>query len=306
MSQQTDWRFCGKCQAMFFDGYPKKGACPTSGSHKAVGYNFCLPYDVAGTSADQMGWRFCVKCDGVFFYGTEQPNDDQETGICPFSGGHIPRGYWFTLPHDVAGTPEAQTDWRFCGKCRAMFFDGYPQKGACPATGVHQAAGYNFVLPHQPPGPVDTMDAQERQLFALVDNARQQQNGCPPLQIERLLVDAARFHSQDLADHPGLWEKTWNGFPGHLGSDGSTPPDRITQAVGSPGAENVYVGYVSGSGTPPTPQDAFDWWMGEPAHKENLLNCNHKTSGIGIAYGTGTSPTGDPVTYFYFTQDFHD
>ncbi|MFF5143542.1 CAP domain-containing protein [Streptomyces sp. NPDC013157] len=81
------------------------------------------------------------------------------------------------------------------------------------------------------------MEAQELQTFELV-NAARQQNGSPPLQIERLLVDAARFHSQGLADHPGQWEVKWNGWPGHVGSDGSTPPDRIIKAVGSPGSEN--------------------------------------------------------------------
>src|SRR6266702_3705168 len=41
-----------------------------------------------------------------------------------------------------------QAAWRFCAKCEAMFFDGFPSKGVCAAGGPHQAAGFNFVLPH--------------------------------------------------------------------------------------------------------------------------------------------------------------
>ena len=43
-SVQADWRFCEKCQSMFFDGYPTKGICPAGGAHKAEGYNFVLAH----------------------------------------------------------------------------------------------------------------------------------------------------------------------------------------------------------------------------------------------------------------------
>ena len=41
-----------------------------------------------------------------------------------------------------------KTDWRFCSKCYAMSYDGYPDKGHCAAGGAHLAQGFNFVLPH--------------------------------------------------------------------------------------------------------------------------------------------------------------
>ena len=43
-SVQADWRFCQKCQSMFFDGYPTKGVCPAGGAHNAQGYNFVLAH----------------------------------------------------------------------------------------------------------------------------------------------------------------------------------------------------------------------------------------------------------------------
>jgi hypothetical protein len=41
---QDNWRFCNKCHALFFDGYPNKGRCPAGGGHVAQGYNFKLFY----------------------------------------------------------------------------------------------------------------------------------------------------------------------------------------------------------------------------------------------------------------------
>ena len=48
-----------------------------------------------------------------------------------------------------------QAAWRFCFRCRSMYFDGFsPASGACPAGGGHAAAGFTFFLPHDRPGPV--------------------------------------------------------------------------------------------------------------------------------------------------------
>ena len=49
MSQQSDWRFCQKCQVMFYDGFPNKGVCQVGGGHLAQGFNFDLPYDMQET-----------------------------------------------------------------------------------------------------------------------------------------------------------------------------------------------------------------------------------------------------------------
>ena len=45
-NHQANWRYCGKCSGLFFDGYPdNKGVCPKGGSHEAIGYNFVLPHN---------------------------------------------------------------------------------------------------------------------------------------------------------------------------------------------------------------------------------------------------------------------
>jgi TIR domain len=89
---QPDWRFCEKCQSMFFDGYPTKGVCPAGGAHSAQGFNFVLPHDVA-SSLGQPDWRFCQKCQSMFFDGYPTK------GVCPAGGAHSAQGFNFVLPY---------------------------------------------------------------------------------------------------------------------------------------------------------------------------------------------------------------
>lgn len=53
-----------------------------------------------------------------------------------------------------AARNRGQAAWRFCSKCRSLFFDGYPDKGACPHGGGHVAAGWTYYLPHDHAGPL--------------------------------------------------------------------------------------------------------------------------------------------------------
>ncbi len=145
MPVQSEWRFCHKCNVMFFNGFPNKGNCPSGGEHEAAGFTFVLSYDGSETSNDQINWRFCHKCTTMFFDGFS------EKGRCPSGGGHEAAGFNFILPHDKQETPTAQGNWRFCHKCNSMFFDGFPNKGNCPTGSGHEAAGFNFDLPHLDP-----------------------------------------------------------------------------------------------------------------------------------------------------------
>lgn len=144
---QPDWRYCGKCAGMFFDGYTDKGRCPADGGHSAIGYNFVLPYDVPfdapGNEHRQAQWRYCGKCHAIFYDGYA------DKGRCPNGGGHSAIGYNFVLPHDVSASETAQPFWRYCGKCHVMFYDGYNNKGQCPGGGGHSSIGFYFVLPHR-------------------------------------------------------------------------------------------------------------------------------------------------------------
>ena len=88
---QGGWRNCHKCQAMFFDGYANKGACPAGGGHGAAGFVFVLPHDVADRGLTQKEWRYCGKCHALFYNGV------QNKGRCAAGGFHTPENYNFVL-----------------------------------------------------------------------------------------------------------------------------------------------------------------------------------------------------------------
>ena len=95
MPQTDQWRFCNKCNAMFYDGWPNKGNCPAGGGHQSQGLMFTLPHDVPPTATAQDQWRFCNQCNEMFYDGF--PNK----GNCPAGGGHQAQGFMFCLPHTV-------------------------------------------------------------------------------------------------------------------------------------------------------------------------------------------------------------
>lgn len=89
---QAAWRFCNKCNALFFDGYAQKGACPAGDGHAAQGFMFVLPHDIGAGGPFQGFWRYCQKCHVMFF-------DESKTdkGRCAAGGGHSAAGYFFVL-----------------------------------------------------------------------------------------------------------------------------------------------------------------------------------------------------------------
>jgi hypothetical protein len=101
--------------------------------------------------ASQDEWRFCGACYTLFHRRLNEPNS-----VCPAGGTHQAIGFNFLLPWveehvEVPDTHTAQGKWHFCKWCRALFYDGYPDKGVCPGHGRHERAGWNFVLPRELP-----------------------------------------------------------------------------------------------------------------------------------------------------------
>jgi len=83
-----------------------------------------------------------------------------------------------------------------------------------------------------------------------------------------------------------------HGLISHSGSDGSSPSQRIAAAgyAASRASEIIY-----GSGYP---QTAFDWWMSDQIHRNEILNPSVTELGVGYAYAAGTSSGG------YYTVNF--
>ena len=121
----------------------------------------------------------------------------------------------------------------------------------------------------------------EDQVVTLVNQERAKA-GCKALTVDSRLVTAARGHSQDMA--------TRNYFD-HNTPEGVTPWTRITNAGYrfSSAAENIASGQT-------TPASVMTAWMNSQGHRENILNCNLRNIGVGLAYNAKHTP--------YWTQDF--
>jgi hypothetical protein len=77
---QSDWRWCGKCQGLFYFVGPNgnsAGWCPAGGNHVigAGSFNYSLPW---GATDGQSGWYWCSLCAGLFHGGSYRV-----AGVCP-------------------------------------------------------------------------------------------------------------------------------------------------------------------------------------------------------------------------------
>jgi uncharacterized protein YkwD len=110
-------------------------------------------------------------------------------------------------------------------------------------------------------------------------NSERAKVGCSPVKVNAKLTKAAQDHSEDMAEHSNM---------SHTGSDGSQPGDRIERAgySWSTYGENVAYGYDSA-------KSVMEGWMNSSGHKANILNCDFKEIGVGLATDGN-----------YWTQDF--
>lgn len=112
-------------------------------------------------------------------------------------------------------------------------------------------------------------DSREAQVLEIVNEERTA-NGCDPVVMNNQLAEAARLHSQDQGEHTNM---------SHTGSDGSDFVERAREAgYASPIGENVAMGY-------PTAAAVMDGWMNSSGHRANILNCDAKAMGVGVATG---------------------
>lgn len=131
------------------------------------------------------------------------------------------------------------------------------------------------------PAGTDKVTTMENQVTALINKERAAA-GCKTVTRDDRLSKAARAHSADMAK---------NNYFSHTGRNGSSFVDRAV-AAGYPresvAAENIAYGYA-------TAEAVVDGWMNSDGHRKNILNCSHKTTGVGLAY-RGKTP--------YWTQEF--
>lgn len=141
--------------------------------------------------------------------------------------------------------------------------------------------------------PVDWADA-EQEVLRLVNIERTlgamcgsepMPGGADPLEMDELLRDVARAHSQDMAKRD---------FFDHVNPNGKDPFERMDAAGFSgdePWAENIAAGS-------PTASSVVDGWMNSPGHCVNIMDASFGVIGIGLYYDA-ESPMG-----YYWTQNF--
>jgi uncharacterized protein YkwD len=115
---------------------------------------------------------------------------------------------------------------------------------------------------------------------AVVDIANQERakSGCDPLTVDPKLARAAEDHSSDMAERD---------YFDHTTPEGVNFADRIVNAgYPTPGAENIAVGQQNA-------EQVMKSWMESDGHRANILNCDLKTIGVGLAEDG-----------MYWTQDF--
>jgi uncharacterized protein YkwD len=132
---------------------------------------------------------------------------------------------------------------------------------------------------------VQTQGNTRTAVLQLVNRARLI-SGLAPLAVNPALEKAAQRHSDDMAN---------KGFVDHIGSDRSTPLERIS-AVGYAGwpdkrvwAENVYAGNQGFA-------EALDFFLKDEVQRQNLLNPRYREVGVGIA--TANNAAGTPTVYW--------
>ncbi|NEB41608.1 CAP domain-containing protein [Streptomyces sp. SID14515] len=147
-----------------------------------------------------------------------------------------------------------------------------PEKSTAPASRTPAPPKTSVAPPpSKKPSPSPTDASARTEVLALVNQERAKV-GCSPLSTSAPLTSLAQNFSEDMAAR---------GFFDHTDPDGDTPWDRAAQAgVQGLGAENIARGQADA-------QAVMEAWMNSDGHRENILNCDYKTIGIGVHEGSG-------------------
>ena len=75
MSTQTGWRWCRRCQGLFFAGGETQGICFDANPHDgSASAKYLMQFgEGAANTQPQGGWRWCHQCQGMHFSGA--PSD---------------------------------------------------------------------------------------------------------------------------------------------------------------------------------------------------------------------------------------
>jgi uncharacterized protein YkwD len=108
---------------------------------------------------------------------------------------------------------------------------------------------------------------------AMYSGVNRLREACGVIRDDPRLTAAAQRHADDMLR---------NGLNGHVGSDGSSPQVRITDAGYTRASYSGEIVFW-GTGSAATPNVALDMWMQSPPHREIILNCAYTTVGFATA-----------------------
>jgi hypothetical protein len=152
---QPNWRWCNKCQGLFFGGALTESDCPAGGAHadpaQSRSGDYSLPHNAPPSPTRQDQWRWCNKCQGLYF------GPGVGDSVCPVGSTHAPQAQSgsgnYSLSHNQPPSPEMQDNWRWCNKCQGLYYGGGVADSRCPAGDAHapqaQSGSGNYSLPHQ-------------------------------------------------------------------------------------------------------------------------------------------------------------
>ena len=139
---QANWRWCRKCQGLYYAGTADNGTCLAGGAHDgSASSNYVLSQDGRPAVGDgQARWHWCRKCMMLAFDGY---------ATCAGGGSHINAG---SSEHVVAfdsSVAAGQRGWRWCNSCYSLVYVGTGSQGTCPGrSGGHSLGGSGqYVLP---------------------------------------------------------------------------------------------------------------------------------------------------------------
>ncbi|MDQ3760961.1 MAG: hypothetical protein M3460_04480 [Actinomycetota bacterium] len=155
----TGFRWCNRCQTMWFIGGDNNGHCPVfhlwDHSHKTDGSGAYVLRRTPEGGNGQTGWHWCWTCKAVWYYGS----GERGWGTCPnsnFNSGHsfgdsvidlVRDSYRLETTFSNNG-PGGQANWCLCQKCSGLYYGGNGVSATrCPAGGNHDGTqSRNYVL----------------------------------------------------------------------------------------------------------------------------------------------------------------
>jgi uncharacterized protein YkwD len=106
-------------------------------------------------------------------------------------------------------------------------------------------------------------------------NATRAANGCGPVASNPQLTASAARQANDMLE---------NGVQGHIGSDGSSPAQRVKDAgYASYTKLGEIVFWSTGPGD--TPAAVVTWWMNSPRHRAIITDCELTDAGFSAVRG---------------------